>query len=204
MPQPIDFYFDFTSPYGYLASTRIEAIASRHGRDINWHPIVLGFVFKITGSQPLVSIPLKGDYAKMDIERSARQYGIAYQMPDNFPVGTVAAARSCLWLASTEFENNPRKATELIHALYHAYFVNNIDISDSANVLRTAGSIGIDESVLNAALETAEVKGLLKSAVDDAVKKGVFGSPFILLDGEPFWGHDRLELVDHWLETGGF
>jgi len=99
MPQPIDFYFDFTSPYGYLASTRIEAIASRHARDINWHPIVLGFVFKITGSQPLVSIPLKGDYAKMDMERSARQHGIAYQMPDNFPVGTVAAARASLWCA---------------------------------------------------------------------------------------------------------
>jgi len=89
-------------------------------------------------------------------------------------------------------------------ALYHAYFVNNIDISDTANVLSTAGSIGIDESALSAALDTTEVKALLKSAVDEAVKKGVFGSPFILLDGEPFWGHDRLELVDHWLETGGF
>ncbi|MBX2823593.1 MAG: 2-hydroxychromene-2-carboxylate isomerase [Gammaproteobacteria bacterium] len=204
MAQPIDFYFDFTSPYGYLASTRIEEVASRHGRSVNWHPIVLGFVFKVTGSVPLVSIPLKGEYATMDIERSARQHNIPYRLPDNFPVGTVAAARTCLWLKSADFGNDPETMASMVHALYRAYFVDNIDISDTANVIAVAAAQGIDTDTLSSALENTEVKGLLKTAVDAAVEKGIFGSPFILVDGEPFWGHDRLKDVEQWLETGGF
>ena len=64
MPQPIYFYFDFSSPYGYIASNKIDALAARYGRTVNWHPILLGVVMKITGGAALPSIPLKGDYAR--------------------------------------------------------------------------------------------------------------------------------------------
>lgn len=200
MADPIEFYFDFTSPYGYLASTRIQAIADQYKREIIWHPIVLGFIFKTTGSQPLTQIPLKGDYAIKDMARSARQHSIPFHLPSNFPVGTVAAARAGLWLATVD----QMQSVQLIHALYKAYFVDDIDISNSDNVVTVASSVGVKPDEITAALETPEVKGLLKTAVEDAVAKGVFGSPTIVVDGEPFWGHDRLNDVEQWLSTGGW
>ena len=69
---PIDFYFDFSSPYGYLAAERIEALAAKHGRTVDWHPMLLGVVFKQTGAQPLTQVPVKGPYSRRDFARSAR------------------------------------------------------------------------------------------------------------------------------------
>ena len=70
--KPIDFYFDFSSPYGYFASQKIEALAEKHGRTVDWHPMLLGVVFKQTGAAPLTEIPVKGPYSKRDFARSAR------------------------------------------------------------------------------------------------------------------------------------
>ena len=95
---PIDFYFDFSSPYGYFAATRIEAVAQKHGRWVNWQPILLGTVFKITGGQPLPSLPLKGDYAKRDMARSARLLDIPFNYPTKFPISGVAPSRAMTWL----------------------------------------------------------------------------------------------------------
>ena len=73
MAAPIDFYFDFSTPYGYLAAERIDALAAKHGRSVTWRPMQLGDAFKLTGGQPLPSIPMKGEYATRDFLRSARQ-----------------------------------------------------------------------------------------------------------------------------------
>src|SRR5580765_272317 len=97
MPNPIEFFFDFSSPYGYFASTRISALAAKHGRDVNWRPILLGAVFKVTGGQPLPSLPLKGAYSKRDMERCARAAGIPYKLPGKFPIATQAPARAVYW-----------------------------------------------------------------------------------------------------------
>ena len=98
MAAPIDFYFDFSSPYGYLASQKIEALAAKHGRTVDWHPMLLGVVFKQTGTAPLTEIPLKGDYSRRDFARSARFHGIAgFRMPSSFPIATQAPARIVLW-----------------------------------------------------------------------------------------------------------
>ena len=94
MPDPIDFYFDFSSPYGYLASRRIDALAAKHGRTVNWRPHLIGAAFKATGSQPLLNIPMKGDYARIDIPRAARMHGVPFVMPERFPFLSVAAARA--------------------------------------------------------------------------------------------------------------
>jgi len=87
MAAPIDFYFDFSSPYGYLASQKIEALAAKYGRTVEWHPVLLGVVFKETGASPLTMVPLKGEYSRRDFERSARFHGIAgFRMPPKFPI----------------------------------------------------------------------------------------------------------------------
>ena len=81
MNAPIDFYFDFSSPYGYLAAQKIEALAAKYGRAVNWRPMLLGVAFKVTGGSPLPSVPLKGDYSKRDFLRSARFHGVPFREP---------------------------------------------------------------------------------------------------------------------------
>src|SRR4051794_23799459 len=102
MPAPIEFYFDFSSPYGYLASTKIEEIAASHGRHVNWRPFLLGAVFKVSGMKPLVDIPMKGDYTAHDFGRFARYLGVPFVMPANFPFAPVAASRAVYWLGDRD------------------------------------------------------------------------------------------------------
>jgi len=98
MAAPIDFYFDFSSPYGFLAAQKIEALAEKHGRAVDWHPMLLGVVFKETGAAPLTMVPLKGDYSRRDFERSARYHGIAgFRMPPKFPIASQAPAEESRW-----------------------------------------------------------------------------------------------------------
>ena len=188
MKAPVDFYFDFSSPYGYLASTRIDALAAQYGRAVNWRPMLLGVAFKATGGAPLPSIPLKGDYAKRDFLRSARFYNIPFRQPDPFPVSTVAACRAFYSL------ENAQDRVKLGRGLFSAYFVDNVNIGEAANVLRIAGSLGLKPDI-----ESQAVKDRTRAEVDAAVAKGVFGSPYIIIDGEPFWGMDRFEQIERWL-----
>jgi 2-hydroxychromene-2-carboxylate isomerase len=197
---PLDFYFDFSSPYGYLASELIDDLAARHGRRVAWHPILLGAVFRQTGSAPLTEIPLKGDYSKRDFARSARFLGIPFRMPTRFPLATQNAARAFLWLQ----DRDPARARDLAHALYRACFAEDVDISDTARLLVIADSLGLDKAALAAAVADPAIKDRLRAANDAAIARGVFGSPFVFVDGEPFWGVDRLPQIEKWLEAGGF
>lgn len=200
MPAAIEFYFDFSSPYGFLGSERIEALAARHARSVNWHPVLLGVVFKQTGAVPLTQVPLKGDYAKRDFARSARLHGIAFRMPSVFPIATQAPARIVLWLQ----RGQPALAVAVLHALYRAFFVDDVDISSPDRSAAIAAQCGVDGAAARAAVDDPAIKDALKLANEEAIAAGVFGSPFIIVDGEPFWGTDRFEQVDRWLTTGGW
>ena len=196
----IDFYFDFSSPYGYLASTRINALAAKYQRDVTWHPILLGPMFKAAGTAPLVGVPLKGPYSVRDFLRTARLQKIQYTQPTPFPIGTQNAARAFYWLADRE----PVKARQFAQACYATYFAKGIDISSAEKIADIAASLGEDHAAVLAAIADPVVKERLKNEIDAALAIGVFGSPFIIVDGEPFWGNDRLDQVDAWLATGGF
>src|SRR3546814_15725596 len=93
MTDHVDFYFEFSSPYGYFASTQIEALAAEFQRQVRWHPILLGPMFQATGSAPLVDVPVKGQYSLHDMKRTAKLFNIPFKQPDPFPNGTVSAAR---------------------------------------------------------------------------------------------------------------
>jgi 2-hydroxychromene-2-carboxylate isomerase len=201
MAAPIDFYFDFSSPYGYMGAQRIEALAARHGRSVDWHPILLGVIFKETGGAPLTMLPLKGEYAKRDFARSARFHGIAdFGMPSTFPIATQAPARIVLWQKARE----PARAVRIAKALYRAYFVDDVDISNTDAAAAIAEKEGVDAAAARAAIEDPVIKDALKREVGEAMARGVFGSPFVVVDGEPFWGLDRFDQVERWLATGGF
>jgi len=200
MAAPIDFYFDFSSPYGYLASHKIDALAAKHGREAAWRPFLLGVAFKATGQQPLTSIPVKGDYAQRDFLRSARFHGVPYRHPAAFPIASVAPARAFYWLNAQD----PKRAKDLARALYAAYFLEDIDISNADNVVATAAKCGLAADAVRAGLNDQAVKDLTKAAVDKALGVGAFGSPYVVVDGEPFWGVDRFDQIERWLATGGF
>lgn len=204
MNKTIDFYFDFSSPYGYLGSTRIEAIAEKHQRTVVWHPILLGAIFKVSGQAPLTSYPLKGDYALMDFERAAREYATPFKQPDVFPIGAVAASRACCWLKTSTDVKLAERLTPFVHAVYKAYYVDGRNISEADEVLAIASSVGIDKDALAAGIAEQPVKDALREAIENAIQLGIFGAPTTVVDGELFWGSDRLDQVDKWLSRGGW
>jgi len=200
MASPIEFYFDFASPYSYLASETIEAVAARHQREVDYKPILLGVAFKISGMRPLAEVPLKGEYSKRDFERCARFAGVPFVLPDPFPIATVGAARAYLWLSQAQ----PDRARAFLHAAFRAYFAQGRNISDSAVLAEVLRQVGSDPDEALAAIQQPEIKERLRALVDASLARGVFGAPFIIVDGEPFWGHDRLPQIERWLATGPF
>ena len=201
MKPPIDFYFDFSSPYGYLAARRIDEVATRHDRRVTWRPILLGVIFKTTGATPLTEVPVKGDYARRDMPRSARFHGVdEFRMPSRFPIPTQAPARIVLALR----ERDPALSVRVAKALYRAYFYEDIDISDPDASAIVAARAGADAATVRAAVDDPAVKEALKREVADALAAGVCGSPFFVVDGEPFWGIDRFPQLERWLASGGF
>jgi len=200
MPQPIQFYFDFASPYGYMAATRLTALAARHGRGVEWKPILLGVVFKVTGGVPLPNAPLKGDYSRRDMERSARLAKIPYKLPSKFPIAGQAPSRVIYSLES----QGAARQEEVTLALYRAYMVDDRDISSPETTADVAASVGLDRQQTLDVIADPAMKEKLKVETEAAIGKGVFGSPYVIVDGEPFWGFDRLEHVDRWLQNGGW
>lgn len=198
MAHPIEFYFDYSSPYGYMASTKIEALAAKHGRIVLWRPFLLGVVFKSTGGKPLPEIPLKGDYAKRDFARSAAFHGVPFKMPSNFPISGVAPSRAFYWMD----QKNPSRAVEVAKALLHAYFVDDVNIADAEETVKVVAALGIPAEEVRAGINDQAVKDIVKAEVERGVARGVFGSPYIIVDGEPFWGMDRFDQVERWLEKG--
>ena len=178
MAAAIEFYFDFSSPYGYLAARRTDAVAEEYGRDI----------------------PLKGDYARRDLARSARRFDIPLVLPEAFPFMSVAACRATYWLG----ERGAADAKKLAAALFDAAFGAGQSISRPEEVAAIAAALGHDEDEVRAAVQDQRIKDLLRHEVDAAIAKGVFGSPYIIVDGEPFWGFDRLDEIALWLKTGGW
>ena len=200
MTAKIDFYFDFSSPYGYLASQLIDELAAKHGRSVDWHPTLLGVVFKQTGAQPLTQVPVKGPYSERDFARSARFYGVEFKMPPVFPIPGQAPSRIVLWAKAQD----PASGVRLAKALYRAFFVGGQDISRPEVAAEVAGKAGFDAAAARAAVDDPVYKDALKREVEAAIAAGVFGSPFMIVDGEPFWGVDRFEQIDRWLARGGF
>ncbi len=198
MAEPIDFYFEFASPYGYLASTQIDAIAVRHGREVAWHPIMLGAAFKETGARPLTQTPLKGPYLLHDVPRFARLLGVPLTLPPVMPMNSLAASRACLWLE----QDDAGQAKRLAQALFHAHWGLGRDLGGPEAVADVAAGLGVEAAGLLAAVADQRIKDRLKEQTQAAVERGVFGSPFLFVGDEPFWGADRLDQVERWLAAG--
>ncbi len=200
LPRPIDFYFDFSSPYSYIASEWIDALAARHGRTVNWKAILLGATFQAAELKSPVSYPIKREYSLRDFERSARFAGVPIRNPEKFPIPTQNAARVFWWLADQDRE----RATQWARHCLRAYFARGVDLSDTAQLRALADDFGIGGDTAEAVWNDPAWKARLKAENEAAIAAGVFGAPFFVVDGEPFWGNDRRPQIERWLEKGPF
>ena len=185
----VDFYFDFSSPYSYMAAEQIDALAARHGHTVNWKPIMLGVIFKSTGAIPLTEQhPWKAQYAVMDFQRSARMAGLPFRTPSRFPQAGHHAARILIALQA----GAPDQAAPFARAVFRALFSQDADIQSIDTLVAIGKSLGIDEAVLRAAGHDPAVKAKLVANNDEAVRRQVFGAPTFFVGDEQFWGHDRM------------
>ena len=205
-PAPLHFYFDFISPFGYFASLRIDALAARHGRRVLWHPMLLGVsVMKVMGLKPLLDTPLKGPYTARDVRRYARLHGITLGRATDAPMmNPLTTGRAFAWAS----RHHPDAAKALAQAMLHAYWHDGLDLSEPAALLSIALPADVlatfSAAQLIVAAQSDEAAQLLRDAVDASLKAGVFGSPTVVVDGEMFWGVDKLEQVEAWLARGGW
>ncbi len=201
MNRAIDFYFDFSSPYSYIANEWVDALAARHGRTVNRHAILLGVTFAAAELKSPVSYPIKREYSLHDFARSAGFEGLPFQMPEPFPLATQNAARIFWWLHDGQSED---AAAAWTRSGLRALFTRGVRLDDQAALKALAAESGLDAEAAVAACADARWKDRLKQANEAALAAGVFGAPFFVVDGEPFWGNDRKPQIERWLATGPF
>lgn len=202
MAAPIDFYFDFISPFGYFGSLRVEALAAKHGRTVEWHAMLLGVsVMKVMGLKPILETPLKGPYSVREGERYARLHGLAMKRRIDSPqMDPRACGQAFYWCKAHRPGSEPRLAA----ALLHAYWAEGLDLATADAVADVAAGAGFDRGEVRAAIGSDESRALLRKAVERSLERGVFGSPTLVIDGEPFWGVQSFELAERWLAAGGW
>ncbi|MXX88917.1 MAG: 2-hydroxychromene-2-carboxylate isomerase [Boseongicola sp. SB0665_bin_10] len=192
MTESIDFYFDFASPYGFLACRKVGDLASTVGRKVNWRPFLIGAVYKAHGGAPLAH-PLKRDYVFKDVFRRAKIDGVErMQTPANFPASSVPPSRLAYWVE----REAPEEMGAFVEAAYKAFWIDGRDTADPNAALEAAESLGFDRDKAMAGAKCQAVKDRLREVTETALERGVFGSPFILIDGDPFWGGDRFADIE--------
>ena len=189
------FLFDYNSPYSYFASLQVEAVCEPHGVEIHWEPIVLGGIFKEDQTTPAHMIDKRRDYMLQDLKNLSEVYGLPYQARTAFLFNPILAMRATLQVE----QGKPRAAA--VHSLYSGAFENDLDLGDAETVKKLLDDAGCDGAALVEGSQQQHVKDALKKNTDDAIAAGVFGAPTCILDdGRMFWGHDRLKVLDYFLE----
>ena len=201
MKPPIDFYFDFSSPYGYIANEWIDALAARHGRTVRRHAVLLGVLFQAAEVKTPMAHPLKREYTLRDFARSARFERVPYVQPQPFPIATQNAARVFWWLRDTQGEE---AAAHWARCAYRAYFTRGVPLDDPQALKSLAPEIGLPAEALAAVWSDPVWKDRLRRANEAAGALGIYGAPFFFVDGEPFWGNDRKAQIERWLSDGPF
>jgi 2-hydroxychromene-2-carboxylate isomerase len=198
MAGPIIFYFDFASPYAYFALDRIEEIGRTAGREVEWRPVLVWAIFRELGIATPTDVPAKRDYMFADMKRSADYFGIPYRHPAKMPASAHLATRLYLSIADRDSALGRR----LGRALFDAFFRDERDITEKGEVLAVAAEAGIDAASAEDGMNGPRGRELLAAGIAQAVADGVIGSPFFIIDGERFFGADRLPQINWRLGHG--
>jgi 2-hydroxychromene-2-carboxylate isomerase len=190
----VDFFFDLSSPYSYMAATQMKGLVERTGATVAWRPMVLGAVFKTVGNDMPARVPNKARWMMQDLSRWAEHYGVPFKMSSHFPLNTIKAMRLILV--------DEAKAAAVASAGFGGMWAEDRDITSDAELRRIAELGGLDATAALAAIETPAVKERLRANTDEAVARGAFGAPTFLVGDELFWGNDRLHFVERALQRG--
>ncbi len=194
MSKKVEFYYDFSSPYSYLASAKIEGICARYGAELDWKPFLLGGVYKETGNRGPLEVPSKKTYMIRDVKDWANYYGIELNFPDLFPVNSVKSMRGAL------VAKEHGRIRDYTHKLFEFYWIRNDDISQD-NILSLAlKELDMDHELFMKRINEQEIKDELRNETAEAVRRGAFGAPTIFVGDKMFWGNDRLLFVDSYLK----
>jgi 2-hydroxychromene-2-carboxylate isomerase len=190
----LDFFFDLSSPYSYLAATQVGALAARCGAELAWRPMVLGAVFKAVGNEMPARVPPKARWMGQDLSRWADHYGVPWRMSSHFPLNTIKAMRLVLV--------DDAKAGAVALAAFRAMWAEDRDITRDDELTRIATAAGLDAAPALVAIDSSAIKDRLRHNTDEAVARGAFGAPTFLVGDELFWGNDRLHFVEAALRRG--
>ena len=195
---PLEFWFDFASTYSYPAAMRIERLASDTGVRVVWKPFLLGPIFGAQGwtDSPFNIYPAKGRYMWRDLARICRADGIAFRKPSRFPRNGLLAARVACWYAEADW------LPAFVRSVYCANFQNDLDISDAMVVGDCLATAGQNAAIIIEQAQSVQAKARLRLQSEEAVNLDIFGAPFFIAGGEPFWGNDRLEEAIAWCVGG--
>lgn len=190
MTRTLEFYYDYGSPYSYLADTQVEAIAKRASAALVRKPMLLGGVFKATGNASPMTVEQKSKWSTFDMPLWARHYGVPFQRNPFFPVNTLALMRGA---AAAQIDG----LFERYHpAIYKAMWVDGRNLNDMAEVAKVLTAAGLDAQKFGSRIQDQDVKDRLKATTDDAVARGVFGAPTSFVGDMMFFGNDRLPFVE--------
>ena len=196
MTKTVEFYFDVGSPTAYLAHKRLQQLKQQYGCMIDYHPILLGGLFKASGNSSPVMVPAKGRYMMMDdLPRFAKLYDVPLNSNPHFPINTLNLMRGAVAaLDSGYFE-------AYIDTVFKAIWVDSKNMGDLETVIGTLTAGGLDADSILASTQNPVVKQTLIDNTDSAVQRGLFGAPTMFVDGEMFFGQDRLQFIEIALQT---
>jgi 2-hydroxychromene-2-carboxylate isomerase len=190
MTRTLEFYYDYGSPYSYLADTQVEAVARRAGATLVRKPMLLGGVFKATGNSSPAALAQKSAWSAFDMPMWARHYGVPFQRNPFFPVNTLTLMRGA---AAAQIDG----LFERYHpVIYKAMWVEGRNLNDMNEVTAVLAAAGLDAAAFGKRIQDQDVKDRLKTTTEEAVARGVFGAPTSFVGDMMFFGNDRLPFVE--------
>ncbi|CAM3517255.1 2-hydroxychromene-2-carboxylate isomerase [Parendozoicomonas haliclonae] len=194
MNKELDFYFDVGSPTAYLAHERLKQLSQQYGLKVNYKPMLLGGVHKATGNQPPGVVPFKGKYMLKDIPRFARRYNVPMTFNSAFPINTLPLMRGAL---AAEQQGC---FMAYVDTVFKAMWVNNKNMGKLEIIGEVLTEAGLDADALITATQDPAIKQALITVTEEAVAREVFGAPTLFMDGEMYFGQDRLDFIEEALQ----
>ena len=191
MSKTLEFYFDFGSPTSYLAWTQLPRIAAEAGAQLVLKPMLLGGVFKATGNSSPVAVPAKGRWMTADITRWAQRWGVPFAFNPSFPINTLTLMRGATGLQLRQ----PGRLQAYCDAVFRALWVEQQNLGDAAVLAAALAAAGFEPEAFMALAGDPAVKAALVATTEEAVARGVFGAPSTFVDGQLYFGQDRLDFV---------
>jgi len=194
----IDFYFDCSSPWTYIAFRNLQTVAAELDEPVSWRPVLVGGIFNsvnknMYASREDMDSP-RNRYQRKDLQDNAREAGLRIVFPPRvFPVNSVKAMRGCLWIAQDAQAHS--QYLPFVEATFAAYFSREEDISQDDVLAAICHEVGIDAPAFLEGIARPDIKDQLKANTDEAIRRGAFGAPTFFVGDDMYFGNDRLPLL---------